>query len=214
MSDSTGDSGLSTSPSSGSAPLLLHLRSLRDRSLRGPLTLGQVFATLSVEGHSMLMIFLCLPFMQPIPLPGLSTPLGLLVCAVAVFQFLGKPPWLPQRWQNLELPPATLEKILEIAERAVLKIQSWFHPRWTFLFRGPLAWINFSVVLISGFLLAIPNPLPFSNNLPAMAIVFMALAKLEDDGLWVIASWVLFVVNVVYLSAIALGLVNLAQVLG
>src|SRR4051812_30948155 len=70
-----------------------------------PLTLGLIVEITGDRAFGVLMAFLCLPFVQPIPLPGLSIPFGvaliLLGAQVAVRRHR---PWLPRRMLALKLP--------------------------------------------------------------------------------------------------------------
>ncbi len=75
------------------------------------------FSTPGEEGHAVLILFLCLPFLQPIPIPGLSTPLGFLVAVVALFLYLRRPPWLPKKFEDLKISSDVVIKISELAEK-------------------------------------------------------------------------------------------------
>jgi hypothetical protein len=50
--------------------------------------------------------------------------------------------------------------------------------------------------------------LPFNNTLPALAIVAVCIAELEDDGGFVIVSLALLVLTVVYFSFIAYAILG------
>src|SRR5215218_2291622 len=60
-------------------------------------TLREVLGLLHGRGYVLFVMLLSLPFCQPIPLPGLSTPLGLIIALIGVRLALGRKPWLPAR---------------------------------------------------------------------------------------------------------------------
>lgn len=81
------------------------LADLRDRSALGALTLREVIYTLGGRAYTLLVLLLALPFITPIPLPGLSTPFGLAIALIALRLTLGQRPWLPMKLQRKVLPP-------------------------------------------------------------------------------------------------------------
>lgn len=187
-------------------PLALALKKLLLEMDQGDLTLGEIFEILKGSGHSVLILFLCLPFMQPIPLLGLSTPMGLLIGIVALFDLLGRAPWIPKSWARRDLSGKTLRKILEVAETLLQKIEKWIHPRGAFWVRSwPSRLGSFFLLLSCGLLLALPLPVPFSNTVPAWTAFLHCLGKLEDDGLLVFVSYFLFVLCVAFFVLLALG---------
>ena len=55
------------------------------------------------------------------------------------------------------------------------------------------------IIALSGFLLAVPLPgVPFSNTLPALAVLLVCLGELEEDGLMVLLSLVMVGLTVAY----------------
>lgn len=138
---------------------------------------------LSVRGHALLAFFLCLPFLQPVPLLGLSTPVGLAIALLGALMALGRPPWLPKRWLDRELPPRAVLRVvrtgqllLRRAERFIRPRGQWFHShRWA----RPIAG---AVIALSGLELALPLPIVFTNTLPAIVIATTAVGLLEEDS--------------------------------
>ena len=81
-------------------------------------TLREVMTVLHGRGFILLMLLLSLPFCTPIPLPGLSTPLGCVILLIAVRLALGQKPWLPARflgarYHSLVVSPSTPGRDLE-----------------------------------------------------------------------------------------------------
>lgn len=163
---------------------------LQEEASRGDLTLRRLFDLLGEEGHAMLMLFLCLPFLQPIPMPGLSTPLGLLIAVVAIFLHLERAPWLPKKYESLTISREVVLKVSNIAEKIWLKVSKIIRTRMTMLHDHPVFRIlNLCVLVGNGLLLALPLPIPFSNTFPTIAIILSIVGHLEKDGLFILFSY-------------------------
>lgn len=67
-------------------------------------TLREVMEVLRGRAYTLLLILLVLPFCTPIPLPGISTPFGLVVAVIGFRLALGQKPWLPARLLDTQLP--------------------------------------------------------------------------------------------------------------
>lgn len=166
-----------------------HLKIIEEKCQEGDLSLKNIFDILGPEGHFVLITFLTIPFLQPIPLPGLSTPFGILSAVIAGFAYMGKPPWLPKQWAEKKLPAKTVLRIAVGAERIFNKLTFILRPRMKFLFREPYRLVSTILLIANALLLALPLPIPFSNTFPAWMIVFQTLAYLEDDGLFILLSY-------------------------
>jgi hypothetical protein len=169
---------------------------LQEKARREELTLEQIFNHVGEEGHAVLTLFLCLPFIQPIPIPGLSTPLGTLIIIVNYFLFRHQKPWLPAKFKHLKISSKLLLKVSESAEKIWSHTTRFLRPRWIFyhelfVFRT----LSFLVCAVNGLLLALPLPIPFSNTIPVIAIFLNALGAIERDGLFTLLSylWCFFV---------------------
>jgi hypothetical protein len=63
-------------------------------------------------------------------------------------------------------------------------------------------------IAAAGLLISLPLAgIPFSNALPAMAVVFVALGELEEDGLMLVAALAALVLTVLYFAALVVLLV-------
>ncbi|MFN8944791.1 MAG: exopolysaccharide biosynthesis protein, partial [Pseudobdellovibrionaceae bacterium] len=136
----------------------------------------------------------------------LSTPFGILIGFVGLMSFLNRPPSLPRRWENKKLPSSTVLKIAESSERVFEKLAFILHPRWKQFFRGPFRMISALLLILNAILLALPLPIPFSNAMPAWVILFQALGHLEEDGLFVVLSYLQTAVCLIYFGALAFGI--------
>jgi hypothetical protein len=63
-------------------------------------------------------------------------------------------------------------------------------------------------IVIAGLGLMLPLPIPFSNNIPAWAVVLLAIGMMERDGLCVLVGHLTAIVAWVYIgltSVLAVG---------
>lgn len=188
-------------------PLLLHLEDIEKlaQSQSEDVKLGQIFDIFGTEGHFFLILFLIIPFMQPIPLLGMSTPFGILIMTVALFAYFKKPPFLPQKWKGVGLSQNTVFKITRGLAAIFSKVSWLFHPRAGLLFSSAFQQLNFFVLLASAALLTLPLPIPFSNAIPAWVVFLQALAQLEKDGFLVVVSYIGFAICLLYFQALFWG---------
>ncbi len=186
-------------------PLLDHLDEIEKKCVTGEVSLKIIFNIFGNDGHYLLIFFLILPFLQPIPLFGLSTPFGILIAIVAYFSYLGRPPFVPKRWEDKKLSGPTVLKIAEGSERVFEKISFMLHPRWESFFKGPFLIVNIMLLILNAILLALPLPIPFSNAMPAWMILFQALGHLEKDGLFIVLSYLQTAICLVYFAILVLG---------
>lgn len=157
-----------------------HLSRLR-AALDGPLTLGELSERLGPDGIGLLAVLLSVPFLQPIPLAGLGTPVGIVLAAAGVQLALGHERMpLPAFAARRRLEPAVVARVLAAAEKVLLALERFAKPRWRPAARMHRAIGGAMVALGIGF--AIPLFVPLGNPVSAAAMVMLGLALLEEDG--------------------------------
>jgi hypothetical protein len=153
-------------------------------------TLREVMTVLHGRGFILLMLLLSLPFCTPIPLPGLSTPLGCIILLIAIRLALGQKPWLPARFLDLRLPPATFRRVFAFTRRLVLGFERLLRPRLPWVTASPgRQQLHALPIMVCAIFLLLPLPVPFSNVIPAWAIILMAAGLLERDGAFILAGY-------------------------
>jgi hypothetical protein len=175
-------------------------------SEKADLTIHDIFKLLGEKGHLILILFLSVPFLQPVPLVGLSTPLGALIIIVAFYFLREQEPWLPKRFSHLVVPKTILLRTVELIQKIWGYLEKVLQPRWARLHDSHLfRVINFFVVSVSAFLLALPLPIPFSNTIPAFAIVLNTVGQLEEDGAIILLSFFAFALSVAFFTGLGAG---------
>ena len=197
-----------SAPPSGeaeAAPFSVELRGLVDHFAAKPVCLGGLLLATGRRGSHLALLAITLPFVTPIPLPGVSIPFGLAVALLGRGLVLGRAPWLPRWLLQRELPPRFLASLLGAASRVVRGLEYLLRPRLPFIARHP-GFQKFAGLLtvLSGLMLMLPLPLPLSNSLPAWTVILFAAGALGRDGLFYLAGCAAFAVSVAFFTAVAL----------
>jgi hypothetical protein len=167
-------------------------------------TLREVIVVLQGRAYNLLMLLLALPFLLPVPLPGLSSILGLVIAAIALRLTLGQKPWLPARLLDRELPPKFFPTLLGGARRVLRLLEVMLKPRQLWLTSSPLlVQLHASIILVSSLVLLLPLP-PGTNFPPAICIVVMAGGLLERDGRFILGGYLAFAFNCVFFALFAI----------
>ncbi len=183
---------------------------LQEESKAGPLSIAEILHILSGKGRSVVLILLSIPFCQPIQIPGVSTPFGLAIAFIGLRMLFGKRIWLPKKLLAKKVPSNTFEKITDKTLVLLRKIKPWIHPRLTGLCHSPyMKKVNGLVIIILGILLALPLPIPFSNLAAAWSIFLIALGMLEDDGVFILIGYFLFLLTVAFFLLMGLAVKNI-----
>ncbi len=188
------------------------LRELIARFGDRPVRLGEIFEATQGRGYHLLLVLIALPFVTPIPLPGFSIPFGLVAALLGARTALGQKPWLPQSLLQRELPPYLLAKLLRTASCVVKILEYFLRPRLPFV-RNHVAFGRIAGLLtgVSGLMLILPLPLPFSNSLPAWTVLLLAAGALGRDGLFFIAGCVSFAISLAFFTLVAFGGMELIE---
>jgi hypothetical protein len=151
------------------------------------------------------LIFL-VPFLQPVPLWGVSSVLGLLLLVLHGSFFVhGKKGSLPNRVARYVLSRKVLLPIL-IGARAIVR---WVErvPAWhasSRVVQASVRWNAGAMALLAVFL-SLPLPVPASNAIPAYTILVFVLAELSENLFLLALAWLGFLGNLFFFSFIALA---------
>lgn len=161
-----------------SARLLKALEDVRDLP---QITLGKIVE--HVEGEALLILCLVsiMPFLQPIPIPGLSSILGLIVLLQGLGLMLWSKPLLTKKMRTLIITHERFETIYKAAKKFssfTSKISAFKHPMTNTRVSHILCGI---AIVLSAAFLSLPLPIPFSNLIPALSIFLICIGLLEED---------------------------------
>ena len=163
----------------------------------------------------LLLILLALPFITPIPLPGLSTPFGLAIALISLRLALGQRPWLAKSIQRRVLPPKFFDQMVRFAGKIIASFERLLRPRLAILTDyGWLRQIHAGLMMIAGLALLLPLPIPLTNTFPAWVVLLMAGGLLERDGAFVLAAYVMFAAGVLYVMLLGEAATQLMERLG
>ncbi len=186
------------------ATLIRVLTECVERAEHTPLSLGEALDNLKTSAFALSTVLLCLPFLQPLTLGPLSSAGGLVLCSLGWQLLRGREVvWLPQRIYQVKPSTKLWERLLGLCKwliKVLTKITrerlvGWVDGRFGERLCGGL-------IALGGALLIIPAPiLPFNNTLPALAMLFAAIAILERDGLMVLVSVFFVIATVAYFGA-------------
>lgn len=187
---------------------------LRQEAKVGPLSIAEILRILSGKGRSLILILLSLLFCQPIQIPGLSTPFGIVIAFIGLRIVFGKRIWLPKKLLEKKVASSIFDKITNKTLTLVRNSRSWIHPRLIWMCHSSyMEKINGLIICILGIFLALPLPIPFSNLTAAWSIFLVAWGMLEDDGVLVLIGYLVFLFTVAFFILMGLMAKNIFQVL-
>ncbi|MGL5035441.1 MAG: exopolysaccharide biosynthesis protein [Microcystaceae cyanobacterium] len=146
------------------------------------LTLRDVLAVTAERGFCLMIAFLALPFIFPIP-PGLTGIPGLGILLLAGQMVCGyRRPWLPNKIANFPFPQGIAKQLLGSTKLLTRILERITRPRFLTLTSNRYIW-RFNGVIIAWLTILLILPIPFTNPLPAIGIFLLVVAMLEADGL-------------------------------
>lgn len=168
-------------------------------------TLREVLGLLHGRGHVLLVMLLALPFCTPVPLPGVSTPFGLIITIIGARLALGVKPWLPARLLDTRLSPRIFAKVFAFTRKIILAFERLLRPRMLWVTSTPRRLQLHAVpIVICALMLLLPLPIPFSNVVPAWGIMLISGGLLERDGAFILAGYAASIFTVAFFAIIAI----------
>lgn len=187
----------------GFIALSTQLQTLVNEDDGSHLSLNQLLARTSSRGPYGLIILLCLPFLAPVSLPGISNVFGVVIILLAWRIFHDQPARLPRRIGERSIEGKVLSKVIRASIRVIHFIERLTKPRGSAWIRGNSARrFNAGVLMFGGLLLAAPIPpiIPLSNLAPAVGIILIAASMMEEDGLIIWFGYVATLAALAYIS--------------
>src|SRR3954453_24175739 len=133
-----------------------------------------------LHGRSFGSVVLVLGLLATTPI-GSMVP-GLMLAAIALQMIAGRRELVfPQFISARSLPTRFLFRVCRHAIPVMRYLETAVHPRWPKAFEAAKHFVGVVVLMLTAILLL--TPVPLSNIAPAIVIVFISLANLEEDGL-------------------------------
>ncbi|MEA5502186.1 exopolysaccharide biosynthesis protein [Halotia wernerae UHCC 0503] len=168
------------------------IKSLLQRLTDEQLTIGEILAETSERGFSLVIALLVLPFLLPMP-PGLTGPFGGACLLLSVQMVLGRrSPWLPRRIARYKFPRPFAKLLLQNLQRLTKILEKIARPRLKKIANNPLTW-RINGLCISWLTILLILPIPFTNPIPTIGILLLAVATIEADGLLICISYAITV---------------------
>ena len=165
-------------------------------------TLGTLLDMLGREGFLLLTVFLTLPFMVPVSIPGVSTLFGTVILLIGLSFMIDRQPRLPDRFVKRAFPAKKLRTALRRGVVWLHRLERVSCPRLSRLSQGSaMARLNGLMLVIGALLLMVPFGLiPLTNTLPGLAILFLSVDILQRDGGCILLGYLTNLVTVVYFT--------------
>ena len=179
---------------------------LRKDPALGHITLNRLLDKTGGRGLYLVMILLNLPFLVPVPLPGVSVVFGLVCLFLSVRLAFDLPPRLPRFVGERELPGEKMRIVLVASVRILKFLEKYVRPRRTQWMTWRTARFgNAALLAFLSFLLALPIPPvpPLTNLLPGYSIVLLAVAMMEEDGVIIWLGYGMSILTTAYFIFIA-----------
>lgn len=165
-------------------------------------TVRELLALIGEQGLLLFCVFLGVPFLLPVAVPGTAVLFGALLMLVGIGVTLNRVPWLPERLLARPLNSVHVAKILRHGAGLFARIERLFRPRLLALTHGAtFNRANGVMLVFAALLLMAPLPLiPLTNTLPAIGIILLAIGMAERDGAVVLVGYLATAISAVYIG--------------
>lgn len=158
-------------------PTSVILEQLARDAPAGEITLDWILGDLGERSFGIVMLLIGLIGL----LPGVSTFAGLLLAVPAIQMMLGRDaPVLPARIVNRRFSTQRVKRLIARVTPGLRLIERAVRPRWNAPLAARKRVVGLMTLLLGATMLV---PVPFSHLLPIAAIMLLAFAFLEEDGL-------------------------------
>lgn len=171
-------------------------------------TLIQIMQIIGPDSLLLLTIFLSLVFLVPVSIPGVSTVFGTGILFIGITRLFKRALWLPDKIAKRTLSSDKLKVGLNKALKWFTRLEklSRSHRLPWMSAEGAVGILNKLSFILGALLLMVPfGFVPFSNTLPAIALIFLAIGYLQKDGVCILLGHVANVVTIIYFIALTAG---------
>ena len=165
------------------------------------MTLREMRDLVEEDGLLVLTVFLCIVFMIPVSIPGVSTVFGGAILLIGICRTFSHTLWLPGKLLERKLPSDKVKSALRKGRKWALWAEKISRPgrmEWILGTGGRETMANIALVYGAILLMAPFGGIPFSNTLPALAIILLAMGMLQRDGQSVLLGHVMNLASTLY----------------
>lgn len=171
-------------------------------------TLEKLIELVGDDGLMILTGFLSLVFLIPVSIPGVSTVFGAAILLIGVSRLLGRKLWLPASFRDRVISTDKLRGALDRALTWLHRLERVSRPhrlRWL-TSNGVVGILNNCALILGAVLLMAPFGLiPFSNTLPALALIFLAIGLVQRDGVCILLGYLAKLGTIIYFGVLIGG---------
>lgn len=171
-------------------------------------TLNEILEIVGSDSLMLLTIFLSLVFLVPVSIPGVSTVFGSAILLIGITRLFNRSLWLPKRIVNRNL---SSEKLVAGLNRALVwfrRLEKISQPRrvaWL-ASDGTIGLVNNLSFILAALLLMVPfGFVPFSNTLPAIALILLSIGLMQKDGVCIALGHFSNVATIIYFAVLIAG---------
>lgn len=186
-------------------PTSVHLSRILRQAESSRVSLGWLIEQLGERSFGLtLFVMALIAFM-----PGASTVVGLLIAWPAIQMILGHevavlPPVIARRKVAVD----KLARVIRIITPRLQWVERLIRPRWPTPFQTTKRLTGIIMLLLG---LTLISPVPFGHVAPALAIMLLALAYLEEDGVALLAALIVSLSSLAVTAATVWGVVETAD---
>ncbi|MBI4761532.1 MAG: exopolysaccharide biosynthesis protein [Chloroflexota bacterium] len=171
-------------------------------------TLNEIMDIVGVDSLMLLTIFMSLIFLVPVSIPGVSTVFGTGILLFGVTHLFARKLWLPGFIAHRKLSAPKLREALGRALTWIHRLERISRPhRLPRLTNGRVVntFNNLAFILAALLLMAPFGFIPFSNTLPALALIFLAIGMMDRDGGSILLGHLSNLATVIYFGFLIAG---------
>lgn len=160
------------------------------------------------EGMLLLTAFLTIIFLVPVSIPGVSTVFGGAILLLSFSRLIRRPFWIPNKLKHRVVSTEKLRAGMARGMKWFRRLERISRPRRMkgLTSAGLMGVINDLGLIAGALLLMAPFGLiPFSNTLPAIALLFFAIGLLQRDGVCILLGHLMNIASAVYFGVLIGG---------
>jgi hypothetical protein len=157
-------------------PTSVILEGLLHDAPKDHVTLNWIIDHLGARSFGIIMLIIALVGL----VPGASPFIGILLAVPAIQMMMARPaPVLPRIIAGRKISSPRFVRLLHRLVPILKRMERVVRPRWRTPFEATKRVLGFVILLLGATLLA---PIPFSHIIPAVVVMLLAFAFLEEDG--------------------------------